>query len=87
MLELASAALGEMTAGRVLVVRAGRKRPVVEQGVARNAEGDMAAACGHPVPARGNPDDQFVHKAMASGIAAARSSAIIRGPAVSAARP
>ena len=87
-LELAAAAFGEMTARRLLVMRAGRERAVVEQGIARHAEGDVAAARRHPVAARRDADDQFVHNArLRCGIAAARSSAIIPGPAISAARP
>ena len=44
MLELAAAALGEMPARRLLVVRAGCERSVVEQSIARDSERDMAAA-------------------------------------------
>ena len=43
MLELAPAAFGEVPAWRILVMRAGRKRSIVEQHVARNAERNMAA--------------------------------------------
>src|SRR4051812_45595050 len=88
-LELASSAFGEVTARGVLVVRARRHRTVVEQGVARHSECDVAAACRNPVAARRDADNQFVHprRASARGIESTRSSAIIPGPASSAARP
>lgn len=87
MLELAAPALGKVAARRLLVMRPGRKRPVIEQGVARNAEPHVPAARRHAVTPRRDPDDQFVHSWIASGMASARSSAIICGPAISAARP
>jgi hypothetical protein len=37
MLELAAAAFREMTARRILVMRAGSERSIIEQGIARNA--------------------------------------------------
>jgi hypothetical protein len=43
-LQLAAAAFREMTAGRLLMMRPRSKRSVVEQRVAGNAEGDVAAA-------------------------------------------
>ncbi len=88
-LELTPAAFGKVTARRLLVMRSGRKRTVVEQRIARHAEGHMASACGHAVAARGDPDDRLAHSTSASacGMAAARSSAIMFGPAISAARP
>ena len=87
LLELAPAAFGKVAAWRHLVMRARRERSIVEQRIARNAERHMAAARRHAISARGDANDQFVHRAMARGIAAARSSAIICGPAISAARP
>src|ERR1044072_6888166 len=88
MLELAPAALREMAARRILMVRTRRERSIIEQRVSRNAESDVPPARGHPVAARRNANDQFVHsiEASAAGIASARSSAIICGPAISAAR-
>lgn len=44
MLELASAALGEMMARRILVMRSRRKRSVVEQRVARDSKCHVSAA-------------------------------------------
>ena len=65
-----------------------RQRAVIEQGVTRDAEGYVAPAGCHAFAAGSNSDDQLVHKvAIASGIGSARSSAIISGPASSAARP
>lgn len=43
LLELAPAAFGEVATRRVLVVRAGRERAVVEQGITRHAERDVAS--------------------------------------------
>src|SRR5205085_8440728 len=78
----------KMAARRLLVVRAERQRAIVEHRIAGNAERNVAAARRNAVAARGNADDQLVHKdAMAAGMAAARSSAISCGPAISAARP
>ena len=88
MLKLAPAALWKVTAWRQLVMRSIGERPVVEDGIARHPERNVAAGRGHAVPARGNPDDQFVHSsARAEEMAETRSSAIICGPAASAARP
>src|SRR5438067_7652279 len=87
MLQLAPAAFREVTAWRHLMMRSGRQRAIVEQGVSGHAPRHMTAARRDPVAARGDANDQFVHKATALGIAAARSSAIIPGPAISAARP
>src|SRR3954451_15836405 len=88
MLELAPAALWEVAARRFLMMRPKRQRAIVEHGVAGNAEGNVSSARRHAVPARGNADDELVHsEAIAEGIAAARSSAISCGPAISAARP
>src|SRR5438270_7591701 len=87
-LELASAAFGKMPARRLLMMWSKGECAIVENGVARHAEGHVAPARGDPVAARGNADDEFVHReAMAAGIAAARSSAISCGPAISAALP
>jgi hypothetical protein len=56
-LELASAAFGKMTAWRFLMMRPGRQRSVVEQGVARNSKRHMAPAFSHAVASRRNADD------------------------------
>ena len=88
MLKLASTAFGKMPARRRLAAQAGLDRSVVEQDVARNCERDMASASRDPVPACRDPDNGLAHKsASATGMAFTRSSAIIRGPAASAARP
>jgi len=42
LLELATTAFGEVTARRLLVMWAEFQRPIVEQGIARNSERDMA---------------------------------------------
>ncbi len=76
-LQLAPAAFREVTAWRHLMMRSGGQRAIVEQGVSRHAPRHMTAARRDSVAARGDADDQFVHKATALGIAAARSSAII----------
>ena len=69
------------------VMPAWGNRSVVEERVSRHPEGDMPPALRDFIPPRGDADDQLVHRsAMAIGMAAARSSAIIRGPARSAAR-
>ena len=87
-LELTPAAFGEVTARRLLVVRPWRKGAVVEQRVAGNSKGDMPTAWRHAIAARRDPDNRFVHnRSSASGIAFVRSSAIMYGPAASAARP
>src|SRR5437764_7489747 len=86
-LQLAPAAFRKVTAWRHLMMRSGCQRAIVEQGVSRHAPLHMTTARRDPVAPRGDADDQFVHRAMAEGIAAARSSAIIWGPAISAARP
>jgi hypothetical protein len=44
MLELAPAALGEVPARRLLVVRPGRERTVIEKSIARDPERDVPAA-------------------------------------------
>src|ERR1700752_247534 len=89
MLQLASATFREMSAWRFLMMRSRCKGAVLEQRVSRNAERHMPPARGHSVAAGRDPDDQLVHsrRASARGIDAARSSAIICGPAISAARP
>ena len=88
MLKLAPAAFGKVTAWRQLVVRSIGQRPVVEHRIAGHAERHVPAGFGNSVAARGNPDDQFVHSsARAEEMAETRSSAIICGPAASAARP
>ena len=89
MLKLAPAAFGKEAARRLLMMRAISKRAVVEDRVASHAERNMPAAGGHAIPSGGDPNDGFVghRSASAWGIASTRSSAIIRGPAISAARP
>jgi len=88
MLQLAAAALGKMAAWRRLVVRPEGQRAIVEQRVARNPERYMATASRNAIAARSDADDPLVHRLpMAAGTAFARSSAIICGPAISAARP
>ena len=76
-LQLASAAFGKVMAWRHLMMRSGRQGAIVEQGVSGHAPLYMTAARRDSVAARGDADDQFVHKARARGIASARSSAII----------
>jgi hypothetical protein len=60
MLQLAAAALRKMAARRLLVMRPGRQRTVVEQSIAGNPERNVAAALRHSVAARGDPDDQLM---------------------------
>ena len=89
MLKLAPAALGKVPARWLLVMRSRRQGSVVEQRVAGDSKRHVAPACGHAVSACRDPDDQLVHSTAASawGIAWTRSSAIMAGPAISAARP
>ena len=88
MLELAAAALGKVTAWRHLVMFSRRQRAVIEQRITRYAERHVVAAGSDSFTAGCDPDDQLVHNAaIAAGIASARLSAIISGPANSAARP
>lgn len=87
MLELASPALRKVTAWRHLVSGPMLKRSIVEQQIPRNGEGDVLTARADPVASRGDADDWISHKASAAGIAATNSSAIMAGPAISAARP
>jgi hypothetical protein len=56
-LELATAAFGEMAARRVLMMRPGRKRAIVEQCIAGNSERHVLSARRDAVAARGDPDD------------------------------
>jgi hypothetical protein len=62
MLQLAPAALGKMAARRFLVVRARRKRAVVEQRVAGDAERHVTAALRDSVAPRRDPDDQLMDR-------------------------
>ena len=88
MLQLAPAAFGKVTARRLLVVWTRRQRSIVEQGVAGNSERNVTPTRRHAVTSRRNSNDGLVHKrSSAWGIALARSSAIIGGPAASADRP
>ena len=81
MLELAAAAFGEVAAWRLLVMRAGCERAVVEQGVARHAEGTCRPLSVTPSPRAAMRTIELVHRGGERlGIAAARSSAIICGP-------
>src|SRR6185503_14061483 len=88
-LELATAALREVAARRLLVMRTEGERAVIENGISGHAERHVTATWRHAVTSGRDPDDRFVHSTSASarGIASARSSAIICGPAISAARP
>src|ERR1044072_1485783 len=89
MLELATAADGEMLAGRALVVRARDHGALGGDPVPRRRQRDMAAVAGHPVaPARDTRDDIVVHRhsATASGIRPISASAMKAGPASRAAR-
>src|SRR5437868_12469350 len=61
MLQLASAAFGEMAAWRLLVARTKGQRPVVEQRIPGHSERHMPSACRYSVAARGNADDELVH--------------------------
>src|SRR5215212_6075153 len=85
MLELAAAALGKVTARRHLMVRAIFDVTIFEHQVTRHRERHVAAAFGDAIAAGGDAHDHLAHST--AGIAAARSSAIIPGPATSAARP
>ena len=60
-LELAAAALGEMAARRLLVMRAEGERAIVDHGVAGNPERKVPAACCHAIAARGYSNDEFAH--------------------------
>src|SRR5258708_37757669 len=73
-LQLAPAAFREVTAWRHLMMRSGCQRAIVAQGVSRHTPRHMTTARRDPVAARGDANDQFVHKATALGIAAARAS-------------
>ena len=88
-LELATAAFGKMPARGFLVVGSQRERAVIEQRVAGHSERDVATTLANSIAARRDADYHFVHQESSSarGIASARSSAIILGPAISAARP
>ena len=66
MLQLAAAAFGKVAARRLLVVRPGRQRAIVEQHVAGHAEGDVAAAWRHAVAARRDADDRLAHSAASA---------------------
>ena len=86
-LELAPAALGEVTARRQLVPRALDECAVGFDDVARDGEGAMLPAGADPVAARRDADNRIAHRsASVKGSAATRSSAIMLGPARSAAR-
>src|SRR5688572_24945511 len=85
MLQLAAAALGKVAARRHLVMRAVLDVAISPYHVAGDRERHMAAVIRDAIAARGDPDDRFTHNVV--GMAAAKSSAIIPGPAASAARP
>src|SRR4249919_423093 len=85
MLQLAAAACREMAARRLPVAGARFERAIAKQQVTGHSEWDVTAAGRNAVASRGNSDDFFAHKT--DWIAATRSSAIIEGPAASAARP
>lgn len=59
MLELAAAALREMAARRLLMMRSGRERSIVEQRIAGDSERHVASARSHAIAARGDSNDQF----------------------------
>jgi len=84
-LKLATATCWKVAARRALVARPRFQPAIVVDDVAGNRERDMATAAGHTVATRRDADDGFAHRT--DGIAATRSSAIICGPAASAARP
>ena len=86
MLQLTSAAFRKVTAWRHLMARARLDRPIVEQDITWHREGDMTAAGGDTVAPRRDADNLLAHF-IAGGMAATKSSAIIAGPAISAARP
>ena len=60
-LELATAALGKVTAWRHLVMRAGQDCPVTEHLVAGYSERNVPAARSDAVAARGNSNDFVSH--------------------------
>ena len=60
-LELATAALGKVTAWRHLVMRAGQDCPVTEHLVAGYSERNVLAARSDAVAARGNSNDFVSH--------------------------
>jgi hypothetical protein len=62
MLQLASAALGEVPARRFLVVRTRRERSVVEQRIAGHSERHRPTARRHAVTAPGDSDDQLMRR-------------------------
>jgi hypothetical protein len=62
MLQLAPAAFREMPTGRLLVMWTRRQRSIVEQSVARYAEGNVTPARRYTVTSRGNSNDGLVHK-------------------------
>ena len=62
-LKLASAALGEMAAWRLLVMGTADEHTVVGNRIARYAERDMLAARGHAIAARCDADDLLSHRA------------------------
>src|SRR5688572_27575218 len=78
-----------MAAWWLLVVGSGLNRAVVAQQVTRCCQHCVSAAGGDSVAAGGDADDFLAHRqsAKACGRASTRSSAIIAGPAISAARP
>ena len=87
MLELAAAAVRESDGTAAPGVGPGSTRRR-RQHVARRREGDMPPARGDAVAARGDADDRRRSQVgERAGCAATRSSAIIAGPAISAARP
>jgi hypothetical protein len=88
MLELAAAAFRKMAARRLLVMGTECERAIIKDSITWNRKRSVAAAWRHAVTARRNANDRLVHReAKARGIAQARSSAIIVGPAISADRP
>lgn len=60
LLKLAAAALGKEAAGRILVMRAGRERSVVEQRVSGDAERNVSPARRYAVAPGCDADDQLM---------------------------
>src|SRR3546814_1593423 len=89
MLELTPSALGKMPARRLGAMWTRNCRAIRLHEIAGGREGYVAAALGHPVPARCYADDVLRHKHSdsATGRCVMRSSAISQMPANSPARP
>jgi hypothetical protein len=87
-LQLAPATPGKQPAWRKLTAGSGLYRSIIQQDIAGNCKWDMATAGRNSISAGRDPDNCIAHKsASVAGMAFTRSSAIIPGPAASAARP